>query len=342
MHDTSRSTAHVGNGWRILLMDLGLDAFAVLRRAGQPATLFDGGGTHISLDELWALYAAIEAESDDPTLALKAGQTLSIELFDPAMFAAICSPNLNTATRRLGQFKRLVGAFSLDVEVGEDTTHVGYRCKHRADLPRIMGTSELIFLVALARRATRHPVHPRRFMVQAMPEDRAPFEDYLGCEVEVGDTYTVSFAARDAARPFLTHNAQMWEAFEPGLRRRMAQAEASRSTTEQVQTALFELLPSGRTHMTDVAKELGVGARTLQRRLADEDTTWLEVLNQTRERLARHYLGSTRMSPTEVSFLLGFEDPNSLFRAFHRWTGTSPEAWRAQQRATTQPSDDRP
>ncbi len=39
------------------------------------------------------------------------------------------------------------------------------------------------------------------------------------------------------------------------------------------------------------------------------------------------------MSPAEVSFLLGFEDPNSLFRAFHRWTGTTPEAWRAETRA---------
>ena len=113
----------------------------------------------------------------------------------------------------------------------------------------------------------------------------------------------------------------------------MADADEARSTSDRVEAALFELLPSGRTQMTDVAKELGIGVRTLQRRLAAEDTTWLAVLNQTRERLARHYLGTTTMSPAEVGFLLGFEDPNSLFRAFHRWTGTTPESWRADAHA---------
>jgi len=61
--------------------------------------------------------------------------------------------------------------------------------------------------------------------------------------------------------------------------------------------------------------------------------TSLDVLNEARERLARHYLESTDLNATEISFLLGFADPNSLFRAFHRWTGTTPEAWRANVRS---------
>ncbi len=144
--------------------------------------------------------------------------------------------------------------------------------------------------------------------------------------------YSIAFGAFDAQRPFLTHNEEMWKAFEPGLRRRMAEAVERRSTTEEVEQALFELLPSGRSRMSDVASELGVGGRTLQRRLASEGTSWLHVLNQTRERLARHYFESTDLSPTQVGFLLGFDDPNSLFRAFQRWTGTTPEAWRAKAR----------
>jgi AraC-like DNA-binding protein len=84
--------------------------------------------------------------------------------------------------------------------------------------------------------------------------------------------------------------------------------------------------------MADVSRELGVGGRTLQRRLASEGTSWVGILNQTRERLALHYFGSTDLSATEVGFLLGFTDPNSLYRAFHRWTGTTPEAWRTEAR----------
>jgi AraC-like DNA-binding protein len=316
--------------WRLLLRDQGIDERAVLRRAGLPVTTFEGDGTYLSLDDFYALHDAVEQEAGGARLALEAGKIVSVELFDPALFAAICSPDMNTAADRLGQFKRLVGAFTLDVDVDVDETAIRYRCKHRPDIPRLMGLTEMTFQVAFARRATRHHVVPRRVSVQRLPDDLAPFEEYLGCRLERDDVCQVTFSARDAARPFLTHNARMWEAFEPTLRRRMSEADEERSTAAQVEAALFELLPSGRAKMKDVARELGVGARTLQRRLSAEDTSWLEVLNATRERLARHYLRTTKMSPAEVSFLLGFEDPNSLFRAFQRWTGTTPESWRAQ------------
>ncbi|WP_354338449.1 AraC family transcriptional regulator [Pseudomonas kilonensis] len=41
----------------------------------------------------------------------------------------------------------------------------------------------------------------------------------------------------------------------------------------------------------------------------------------THESLARHYLGETTLSGAEIAFLLGFEDPNSFYRAFQDWTG---------------------
>lgn len=325
---------HVGAAWRLVLHDLGLEAQTVLRRARLPPDAFAGEGSFISIDELYALHDAVDAEANDPTVALKAGRVVSVELFDPALFAAVCSPDMNTAATRLGQFKRLVGAFTLDVDITAESTRITYRCKVRPDVARTLGLSEVVFLVALARRATRHEIVPRRVTVQRLPDDLGPYAEYFGCALEQGDVCAVTLEAEDARRPFLTHNAKMWEAFEPGLRRRMAAADEERSTRDQVQAALFELLPSGRAQMKHVAKELGVGSRTLQRRLAAEETSWLDVLNETRERLARHYLETTSMSPAEVSFLLGFEDPNSLFRAFQRWTGTTPESWRAQVLAT--------
>ena len=46
-----------------------------------------------------------------------------------------------------------------------------------------------------------------------------------------------------------------------------------------------------------------------------------------------HYLKTSTMSGAEISFLLGYEDPNSFFRAFHAWTGNTPETVRATLRA---------
>lgn len=328
MRSEQTKSVWVGQPWRVVLRDLELDERAVLRRTGQPARLFEGAGTWISVDDFYALFDAVEAEAGDPAVAVRGGAVLSAELFDPAYFAAICSPDLNAALTRLAEHMRLVGPFGLDVEIASEGTRVRYRCKHRPDMARGLGLSQLAFLVALARRATRHRVVPTRVTVAGPADELSGCEEFFACPLAGGADYMVVFDPVDAKRPFLTHSEEMWAAFEPGLRRRMAEAGERRSTTEEVEQALFELLPSGRSGMTDVARELGIGSRTLQRRLASEGTSWLGVLNQTRERLAKHYFESTELSPTQVSFLLGFEDPNSLFRAFQRWTGTTPESWR--------------
>lgn len=266
-------TVHVGKVWRLMLFDLGLNPQVILRRAGLPAGGLEGEGTRIPLDHFYALWNVVTEETNDPGLALKLGQVTSIEFFDPAFFAAMCSPDMNTAARRLGEFKRLVGAFSLDVEVTKDATTIGFRCKYRPDVPLILGLTELVFLVAFARRATRHPITPIQV---AVPSELTGVDDYVawfGCPISVGAQPSLRLTPTDARRPFLTHDEQLWKSFEPSLRRRMEDAEGDMTTRARVERALFELLPSGRTQIEDVARELALSKRSLQRRLAEEDTT---------------------------------------------------------------------
>ena len=81
-----------------------------------------------------------------------------------------------------------------------------------------------------------------------------------------------------------------------------------------------------------MAKRLAVSTRTLQRRLGDEGTSFQRELNGLREELARHYLTTSHYSSGEISFLLGYDDPNSFIRAFHAWTGLTPERARVESR----------
>lgn len=84
-------------------------------------------------------------EAGDPAVALRAGEIVSVELFDPAYFAAICSPDLDTALTRLGDFMRLVGPFGLDADVAAGETSVRYGCKHRPDVAMVLGLYQLVF-----------------------------------------------------------------------------------------------------------------------------------------------------------------------------------------------------
>lgn len=77
--------------------------------------------------------------------------------------------------------------------------------------------------------------------------------------------------------------------------------------------------------METIARRLGLSKRTPQRRIEDEGTSFQQILKETREALARHYLEKTSLPVAEISFLLGFSEPNSFYRAFRAWTGTTPD-----------------
>jgi AraC-like DNA-binding protein len=190
---------------------------------------------------------------------------------------------------------------------------------------------KLAFLVQLARIATRRPVHPVRVGWPA-PElsarDAGAYANWFGVAVEDLPAATVVFAAADMQRPFLTANHGMWKFFEPALRQRLANLEKGASTVERVRAALVEALPAGEVSMVAVCRKLGVSTRTLQRRLREEGSSFQQTLDALRHSLAKHYLINSSLSGAEISFLLGFEDPNSFVRAFQTWSGSTPQAVR--------------
>ncbi|MEM8959844.1 MAG: AraC family transcriptional regulator ligand-binding domain-containing protein [Acidobacteriota bacterium] len=317
-------------GWRLMCRDVGLHPANVLRRADLPDDLLSRPGATLSTPEYFRFWRAIEQEADDPTIAIRIGASISVEAFDAPIFAALCSPNLNIALHRLSRYKALICPMRLEVDETESVTTLAIEWLDKSEEPpQALTGLELVFFIQLARLATREPIRPLKLTAPVPPEPAGAYTEFLGQRIETGSRLTITFAAADATRPFLTANEAMWEFFEPELRRRLSELDETATVSDRVHAALLELLPSGSSSLQDVAKTLAVSSRTLQRRLRDEGESFRTVLDATREELARHYLTSSTMSGAEISFLLGFEDPNSFFRAFHAWTGETPEQARS-------------
>jgi AraC-like DNA-binding protein len=328
-----RSEVHftVHPGWKILLNDLGINIAAVLRRAELPTDLFARRGASLSTEAYFRLWRALEFVFDDPAFSLRIIRGLSSDVFDPPIFSAYCSPNLNTALRRLSQFKPLIGPMKLDVEVNDELTRLTIRfLEEGLEVPTSLIGTELGFFVQLARMAAREHMVPLQVSSPVALPCLDEYTSYFGTAPVVGDAISVTFSAGDAAKPFLTENAHMWEFFEPELRKRLSEISVEEGISARVRAALLEMLPSGQTTVDDLARRLLVSRRTLQRRLGDEGTTFKAILGSVREELARHYITKSELPYTQISFLLGYEDPNSFFRAFHAWTGATPDSIRAQ------------
>jgi AraC-like DNA-binding protein len=315
----------VNPGWGLLLADAGINSANVLRRAGLPRDLFRSGQRTITVDQCFAMWEGIAAESGDPLLPITVGKAVSMEAFDVPLFAATCSPNLKVAARRLAQHKKLIGPMKLLVTESETEMVLEFVWPPDVTPPQLLSMTELVFWVALTRLTTRSPIRPIRVTSPTPPEDAEAYQEYLGVRIQKGAGYTVAFSAQDAQRPFLTANDRMWEFFEPELRRRLSELEAGTTVAERVHASLLELLPAGNGSMEAVAHDLAMSTRTLQRRLKGEGTTFQSILDSTRESLARHYLTESELSAGEISFLLGYEDPRSFYRAFRTWTGQTPQ-----------------
>lgn len=316
-------------GIRAALNDLGLNPTAVMRRAGLRPDLLAGGPVWLSQDKFFSLWRALEAEVNHPNLPLLITETLSAEVFAPPVFAALMSPDLNTAAQRIAVYKRLVGPLRVTVDTDAEHTTISLAWPAGTEPPSTLVLSELLFWVAMARIGTRSRVEPKRMTAFATPEDMAAYRDVLGTDIDPSDTASVTFGAADAARPFLTANEAIWEVFEPQLRRRLGDLDLDAQMNDRVSAVLPELLPVGRTTVADIASELAVSRRTLHRELAAEGASFQHILNTTREQLARHYLRNPALSASQIAFLLGYAEPSSFYRAFRNWTGETPEQTRS-------------
>ncbi|MEV6007845.1 AraC family transcriptional regulator ligand-binding domain-containing protein [Streptomyces sp. NPDC051976] len=325
----------VDPGARALLYDLGISGARVLRRAQLPAGILGHGQVTMTTEEYYRFWDALNAEAGNPDLAVRIGRALSVEVFNPPIFAALCSADLRTAAERIAAFKPLIGPLKLRVTFDRTGLTIGVGWPQGPTPPPLLVATELAFWVALARIGTRHEVRPIRVTMRRVPEPSAETSSYFGTPIREGETDAVAFSAEDASLPFLTEDESMWNFFAPELRRRLSELEASATTADRVRAALHKLLPAGECSINAIASQLVLSPRTLQRQLQAEDTSYQAVLSDTRERLARRYLADRTLPTSQVAYLLAYDDTNSFYRAFRRWTGLTPEAVRNGGHLTT-------
>jgi AraC-like DNA-binding protein len=314
------------------LEELGVLPADVLRQAGLPTGLFDQEKIFVSTEELFALYRGIGQASRDPAIGLKLGSEPRVERYDPIAMAAVSARSFRDALQRLARYKQLVCPEELHVAERQDECRVQFRwvLAQEAEPPLLVDVC-FARVVEIARQGTGAPINPKRLELRAASANRETYAALFGCPIQFDARQnTIVFDKADLDRPFLTHNADLYAMLSPQLEAELKQAVVSKAIGEQVKGVLKRMLAGRRPGIEDVARELGLSARTLQRRLAEEGATFQQVMQEARRELARHYLLHSSRELNETAYLLGYEDAHSFFRAFHDWEGSSPGQWRAR------------
>jgi AraC-like DNA-binding protein len=316
------------------LEELGLSLEAVLRRAGLSMGLFNQQKVLVSTEEFFALYRGIADASNDPAFGLKLGTEERVERYDPIKIAALSARSFRDAVERLARYKQLTCPEEIRlVERGNECAiQFGWLLAHEKEPPLLVDVC-FAWIVGIGRRGTGRPLSPKRVELERSPAHRDMYEAHFRSPVKFkANQSALVFSKADMDLPFATHNDELLAIVAPQLEAELRHQLAQKTFSEHAKGILKRLLAGQRPGIQDLAGELHLSTRTLQRRLTEQGITFQRLLEEARRELARHYLLHSSVELSETAYLLGYEDSNSFFRAFHHWEGTSPGQWRVLQR----------
>jgi len=313
------------------LEELGVQVPAVLRRAGLPQDLFEQTRILVSTEELFALWRAIGEVGGDPAIGLKLGTETRTERFHPSGIAALSTESFGAAIAHMARYKRLLVPEEILEDVDGEEWSIQFRWTLAVEAePHVLIEHCFAWLLTIARHGSGTRVSPLRVeLVQARSHLKA-LERHFGCPVVCGQPRNAMvFRASDAALPFVTRNAELLEMLAPQFEHDLKLHTAGEdSFLEMVRGAIQQRLTGHRPTTNDVARELHMSSRTLQRRLQESGSSFQRVLDEARHQMARYYLRNSVLELNEAAYLLGYEDASSFARAFRGWEGVPPSHWR--------------
>ena len=191
--------------------------------------------------------------------------------------------------------------------------------------PAIAAEVTFATLIELGRRGTGQRLTPRRVEFARQVPKHDTWSAYFGCPIRYGvSRNTLVLRSADLDRPFHGHNPELLGLLTPALTAALEELEARSSIRQQGMVVLKRRLASGRPELSDVAHELGMSERTLQRRITDEGSSFREVDTEARQELWWRLLADSASSIDEIACLLGYQDTSSFYRAFRDGEDVTP------------------
>ncbi|MCB9683389.1 MAG: AraC family transcriptional regulator ligand-binding domain-containing protein, partial [Alphaproteobacteria bacterium] len=321
----------------------GVDVDALGRRLGLPADAVDAEAVALSPAAFEALMAAGARAVGDPLLALHLPDALTTPGVAVSELAVGSSATVRASFHGAARYAPLFYAhLVLTCEDTVDGLEVRYRVRDGASSAPGASPHGARFALGSslshARRRTDAPLHAARVWF-AHPAPAASDPVHAGVAAFFGtddvrwgapdDGYALTAADVDrpnrTADPRLLHTASQWADAA------LAAVPAPDDLVGRLRALLRDSPDPSTVSLAAAARRLGRSSRSLQRHLTAEGTTWRGVVDSVRHDAVAELLRTTALPVAEIAVRTGFADAATLSRAFRRWTGTSPAAWRAGQ-----------
>ncbi len=315
--------------------NLGLDTEQLCAAAGVPSALLMDNTARVPNDAFWAVWREAQRLSDDPPLlGLQLVKAIPLRAVGGVVgdLISLSETGLD-GIRYLTHYRRLCfGRMRADLHEDDGSLTVEFHIGDEDD-PAARHVYEMIVggFWRVLSEATLERLRPLRVSFHhSAPPDVASHERFFGGPVEFR-------ASSNRLRLPLTPLGGPMVAAQPRAASRLRTLldselktiapEFTVAVAEHVRASLEKL---ERPTRTSVARRMGMGRRTLQRRLHDEGVSFRRIVEREQRDVALALLRQPEPRVIDIAEAAGFTDPTSFSKAFRRWTGDSPSAYRAR------------
>jgi len=312
----------------------GVDAACLARAAGLPADALAPPPESLPARGYIAVLDAGARLTQDPHFGLHVGERVRPGTFSVYGMVLMACRDVGQAleqTQRYEQLAHDLGRTHLALE-GLDALY-GWT-SHFPEATRHLVESVFAGIRVFGSWLAGQPLGPRHLAL--VHQSDAPHDEYLrvlGIVPQFGAPANVArFDAALLALPVPHADPGLYAVLRQHAERLLGERSAAPgSVLAEVRAYVIRHLAQGQARLPLVAAQLGMSPRTLQRKLAELETSFQEVLDGVRYELARGYLRQRDLNLVDIAFLLGYQEQSAFSHAFREWSGTNPGAWREAQ-----------
>ena len=274
--------------------------------------------------------------SDGRSVPLRVGASMRCDDYGAFGLSFKSAPDLRGSYRRVERYGRVVTTISNFRLVNGEETSLFEVIPALPDRPGVRLTNELALsaAVALSREVSQQGFELRAVhLSQAEPDVLEPFEEHFRCPIRFGSTRdALEVANHQLHAPNRLGDDAISRFLDAHLDGALKEVTGTGMIVRQLKAEISSALSEGIPKLETLAPRLAVSPRTLQRRLAEDGMNFQGLVKDVQYALARKLLQASECRLSEVAFLTGFSDQSSFGRAFKRWSGHSPRAFRESAR----------
>lgn len=280
-----------------------------------------------------ALWQTLAKHISDPEFGIRGGQAFRLRSMGLVGYVARFSATLRGALRRVQRYGRLFTE-AVEFRLAEGGREVALAMAHPA-----LGAGRAVaegYRMAAVLEASRELtgvdiVPTTASFTYPEPSRTTAHNEHFRCPLHFGvHTASVVFRTSDLDLPVVEADETLAGYLSGYAEQVLASLVRGETMRHRVRAAIWSLLGDGPPSLLQVAAALRTPPRTLQRHLAAEGKSLQAEIDDMRKTMALAVLRDRSISIADVAFLLGYSEPSTFFRAFKRWTGTTPGQFREQ------------